>query len=386
MQMPRTARRGLGVSMRLQRNFGLLLATVLITYGVVAPPVHAAPECFGKRATIVGTAGDDQLIGTPRADVLVGLRGDDQIIGRAGNDRICGGRGFDGIDFFQAGGRVVVNLTLGKARTPRGRDSVSSIELVRGSLFADVIIGNAKRNYLDGSGKDDRLRGKAGNDSLFGEDTVYGDLPAIGNDIMYGGDGDDSLTGDYNEEDGGDDLMHGGPGNDRLVGDVTAGFGGDDRLFGDDGNDELDGVGGGSDQLSGDDGDDLLMGARTTESFDGGAGTDEASFAFVGGTVAADLESGTAIVVTPNGQRSAQLVEIEWLEGGSSDDTLAGDEGANVLKGGDGNDQLSGRAGDDSLFGEAGNDDLDGGSDDDTLDGGDGTDSCLNGEAIVNCE
>src|SRR5687768_658528 len=50
------------------------------------------PTCRGKVATIVGTPGNDDIIGTARADVIVGGRGTDSIYGRAGDDIICGGR------------------------------------------------------------------------------------------------------------------------------------------------------------------------------------------------------------------------------------------------------------------------------------------------------
>jgi hypothetical protein len=55
----------------------------------------AAPKCFGRRAEIVGTRGDDILEGTPGRDVIVGLGGDDTISGGGGKDMICGGRGRD---------------------------------------------------------------------------------------------------------------------------------------------------------------------------------------------------------------------------------------------------------------------------------------------------
>src|ERR687891_5916 len=58
----------------------------------------AAPRCFGRAATIVGSdrlRDPDDLIGTPRADVIVARGGHDTVDGRGGNDLICGGDGFD---------------------------------------------------------------------------------------------------------------------------------------------------------------------------------------------------------------------------------------------------------------------------------------------------
>jgi hypothetical protein len=52
-----------------------------VASAIVAVPVSAAPTCFGKRATIVGTNRDRtrpvELQGTSRNDVIVGLRGPD---------------------------------------------------------------------------------------------------------------------------------------------------------------------------------------------------------------------------------------------------------------------------------------------------------------------
>ena len=56
---------------------------------------EAAPMCDGKRATIVGTDGDDVIQGTEKADVIWGGPGDDKIYGGLGNDIICGGAGDD---------------------------------------------------------------------------------------------------------------------------------------------------------------------------------------------------------------------------------------------------------------------------------------------------
>ena len=57
-----------------------------------APP---AGRCAGRRATRIGSAGPDVLVGTPRRDVIAGLGGRDRIRGLAGMDRLCGGPGRD---------------------------------------------------------------------------------------------------------------------------------------------------------------------------------------------------------------------------------------------------------------------------------------------------
>jgi uncharacterized delta-60 repeat protein len=57
----------------------------------------SAARCFGRRATIVGTARRDVLRGTPHGDVIAALGGDDTVRGAGGNDLICGGRDNDNL-------------------------------------------------------------------------------------------------------------------------------------------------------------------------------------------------------------------------------------------------------------------------------------------------
>ena len=52
-------------------------------------------KCLGKRATIVGTARQDEIAGTPRRDVIAALGGRDKVRALGGADLICGGKGRD---------------------------------------------------------------------------------------------------------------------------------------------------------------------------------------------------------------------------------------------------------------------------------------------------
>jgi Ca2+-binding RTX toxin-like protein len=54
-----------------------------MTMVALVPPAGAAqPKCFGKKATIVGTKGDDDLTGTRGRDVIVSKGGEDEIDSR----------------------------------------------------------------------------------------------------------------------------------------------------------------------------------------------------------------------------------------------------------------------------------------------------------------
>jgi Tol biopolymer transport system component len=70
------------------------------------------PECAGRTATIVGTAGRDLLRGTRRADVITALGGSDRVAGLRGNDLVCGGGGRD----LLLGGRGRDRLVGGRGR------------------------------------------------------------------------------------------------------------------------------------------------------------------------------------------------------------------------------------------------------------------------------
>lgn len=100
---------------------------------------------------------------------------------------------------------------------PQSTDTLSNIENVEGSQYADAISGDIGDNRLSGLSGDDALNGGAGNDILDG---------GAGNDTLDGGTGDDSLSGGL-----GDDtfVFTTGDGNDTVQ-DFTAGPVSEDAL------------------------------------------------------------------------------------------------------------------------------------------------------------
>lgn len=246
----------------------LILAVALIAASTLPSPASAAPRCFGKRATIVGTKHDDHLVGTPRRDVIVARAGSDEVRARGGNDRICttdrqgdyfdfvhggggadrvrahdgqmwgdagddlliGGTGADDYARYETARRgVTVNLDTGKA-TGQGHDRLRRITNVKGSDHADVLVGDDTENSLAGNrGRDaiyggvgdDVIGGGPGNDDLAaglllglnggpGDDSIFG---YAGSDYLYGGTGDDVLGGDGSDRNyAGFDTGDGGEG------------------------------------------------------------------------------------------------------------------------------------------------------------------------------
>jgi len=141
-------------------------------------------------------------------------------------------------------------------------------------------------------------------------------------------------------------------------------------------NDDVVAPGAGSQTIEGGAGDDVIAGGGGTDFLDGGEGNDTNSFEGIGRNVDANLSTGTAFYVTPNGTTIEEsFSNFENLTGFTGDDRLTGDSGDNVLDGGAGNDQLRGGAGNDTLIGGDGDDVLAGGGGQDTLDGGAGIDT-----------
>jgi serralysin len=171
----------------------------------------------------------------------------------------------------------------------------------------------------------------------------------LGNDILTGGSGADTIFGDF-----------------QFLNSVVAISGGNDVLNGREGNDTL----------YGGPGNDILIGGLGNDVLFGGDGTDTARFNTLAQAVHVDLlgiagtNSKEAI-----GQGFDDLTSIENVAGSVSNDSILGDNLVNVLQGLDGNDRLYGRGGNDRLDGGGGNDILVGGLGVDTFIGGAGNDT-----------
>ena len=287
------------------------LVGVAIIFNGWAVPAHAAARCFGKRATIVGTGRADRLIGTPRTDVIQGLAGrGDLIKGRGGNDLICGNQGRDRILGGNGNDKIKGENGIDTLFGQRGRDLLRTGGNIAGFRNGvDVGNGGGGADILVGTRGIDQFSGGPGNDVIRGRGADFHDCDCSTRfvDLLLGGKDDDSIVG-------------GPTSGENVAGEVFIGGPGDDRLDG------------------GSDGIEVSINAYFL--------SDAVSYASAPGPVNVDLGSGTA-----QGQGHDVLIGISSAFGSAFGDTLLGDGRINWLKGGSGNDTLSGRAGDDFLGG-----------------------------------
>ena len=87
-----------------------------------------------------------------------------------GDNRLAGGGGRDTVSYEDATAavRVALSVTTAQATGGSGRDTLTSIESLKGSDFADRLSGSAGVNVLRGGLGDDTLTGGSGHDTLTG--------------------------------------------------------------------------------------------------------------------------------------------------------------------------------------------------------------------------
>ena len=118
--------------------------------------VGEGDDTFKGFNAVVGSNGDDSLIGSSGQELFVPV---------GGNDSVDGGSETDSIFYVLSGQSVDVNLDSGES-FGEGSDTLSGVEVVFGSPFEDVILGDAAYNWLLGLEGNDQIDGLAGDDTL----------------------------------------------------------------------------------------------------------------------------------------------------------------------------------------------------------------------------
>ncbi|MBN6150275.1 hypothetical protein JR065_07985 [Xanthomonas sp. AmX2] len=402
----------------------------------LAMALHPELSSFFGIPSLIGTEGNDWLVGQYLDEVIVADKGDDTVFGGGGNDtyRYRAGDGKDRIYDTSGTDQLVFMEGIETTHVSISRDLTSiTLTIAVGATVGEIRIDNVfdenghqregvieAVHFHNGTtwGMADLvsrivLPVTAGDDVLYG--TVSGEIISAqaGNDGVFGLDGDDQLNGDA-----GDDTIHGGNGND-----VLAGGAGDDLLNGGAGDDTyLFGPGFGHDVIESYDDEAQRL---DKIAFEAGIVPADVTLTRVGNDLLLILSSGDSLLVKSHfqadGDGAYSISEIQFangtiwttetlrskalggtndndsLTGYASDDVIDGLAGDDVIRGGEGHDQLLGRDGDDRLYGgngadaltgdagqdqllgEDGNDVLDGGADDDLLEGGYGADRLIGG-------
>jgi Ca2+-binding RTX toxin-like protein len=255
-----------------------------------------------------------------------------------------------------------------------------------GTPETDTIFGDTT-GTLTGLGGNDRIFGLANTldefEVLSGDALTIGPDGRGGDDVIYGGDGNDTIWGDASGTlfgIGGNDVIYQNEGTRGFAhGDarvLQAGSrGGDDKLFGEgyligDANDELISAVGGNDLLDATGASDraYLYG----DSYYQFVGTSRGGNDVLKGSAFRDLMRGDA----DNNLRDQSRGGNDRLQGNGGDDDMQGDCQFMLDTALGGNDVIRGGAGDDTVFGDArdlagfargGNDRIHGGSGDDEL-------------------
>ncbi len=329
--------------------------------------------------TINGAGGNDRIEGGTENDSLNGGDGNDTLIGGAGNDIINGGAGIDTVSYedMSAAVSVSLNSTALQNTVGAGSDTISLVENLTGGSGNDTLTGNATTaNIIIGGAGNDIINGLGGADTLDGGDgsdlyilSVLGDYASGEITSDTGSNGTDELrfattvaaTLSLTSAVTGIESVTIGTGTTAtatltattainvnaasvlnsltVIGNagvnVITGTGFADRLIGNGGNDSL--VGG----L----GDDILNGGAGNDTLTGGAGSDTITYEGVATAVTVNL---TTNAVSGGGGTDV-ISGIENVIGGSAADNITGSAGDNVIAGGLGNDTLNGAGGNDTL-------------------------------------
>lgn len=311
---------------------------------------------------LTGTEGDDTITGGADDDTLNGAGGDDLIDGRAGDDEITGGAGDDSI-WADDGADTV----FGGA----GDDVLDGTQTAPFVIDTPLTETDTTTPTQNDSDTGDRTVGDTETTEVEGPIIDPAD-PMIGNQLLDGGTGDDTLIGDQG------DTLTGGDGADSFIVDADAEALLESVLLTD-----FDPT---TDTLTLNV-DGLDVGDPTEDGFGFDVETNDLSDGsgmevVIQGVVVATLVGVTVaddITISVVAENTGAANPGTFSNLGDGDDTIVGAASDDTVNGGEGNDVLEGLAGRDVLHGDAGDDTLDGGAGRDDLSGGAGNDLLIGG-------
>ncbi len=251
------------------------------------------------------------------------------------------------------------------------------IDFSKSAFNKNKLYGEAGKDNIIGSMKNDIVYGGSGNDTLFGlsgDDSIHA---GKGYDLVDGGSGKDKIWCDsgINAVSGGNknDTIYGGVGYDAIAGGtghdvIKLQEGSKDyksktitlgkkpitltenlRTFvlAGSGNDKIYNIYGGA-MIYGEDGDDTISAVTGNNTLYGGGGYDS----ITGGNRNDYIDGGACADTLKGGKGNDTIkggVADDSIEGGAGHDVIYGGTGKDVIKGGDGNDKICGDSGNDTI-------------------------------------
>jgi Ca2+-binding RTX toxin-like protein/uncharacterized protein (DUF1778 family) len=287
--------------------------------------------------TLTANVENGRILSTGGAN-LAGNTLNNVLYAGAGNNVLNGGSGIDSVSYAYglagtSGVTVSLAVSTAQATGGSGSDTLTSIENLFGSAYADRLTGNTGANSLGGGAGNDTLDGGAGSDTLAGGDGSDGYFVSDGGDVV-------SETNAVLATGGTDTVysylsaytLTANVENGRILSTTVA-------------------------NLTGNTLNNVLYAGVGNNVLNGGTGIDTVSYAYgLAGTSGVTVSLAVSTAQATGGSGSDTLTSIENLFGSAYADRLTGNTGANSLGGGAGNDTLDGGAGSDTLVGGDGSD------------------------------
>ena len=250
---------------------------------------------------------------------MFGLAGRDTFDATAGTDTFDGGLDADVIDYSQLAGANFITVTLAGENDATvfvdgsDNDTIRNIEGVIGTDGDDSLTGDAENNTLSGGAGDDVIRGGRGSDILSGGDGFdalrFDELTVLGVELNLAT-GSASFGGDGSTDTfSGFEEYYTSNQDDIVRGSADA-----DVVFG----------------LSGDD---TFEASAGTDQFDGGLGSDTVDYSTFpdANFITLTLDLGNLATVNVDGSDADQIRNIENVVATSGDDTVTGDDADNAI-------------------------------------------------------
>ncbi|AGI68983.1 hemolysin-like calcium-binding domain-containing protein [Octadecabacter antarcticus 307] len=145
---------------------------------------NALGDTFDGIENLIGSGGDDLLVGDAGANVLEGGNGDDTLIGGSGADVMHGQSGDDTVTYADSATGVGARRDGLVGWGGAAGDEIFTVENLIGSAHKDTLVGSNGANVIDSGGGGGTIFALGGDDTLIG---------GSGADVMHGQSGNDTF-------------------------------------------------------------------------------------------------------------------------------------------------------------------------------------------------